>query len=138
MSVLTAEEWDGKRLRVIPTAMPTEVYYEASYPLGALYFYGEPTATVQVELRTAQKLSQLAAVTDDCDMPDGYEEAITYNLALRIAPEFGASVSPDVAALAIESKARVLAANAPSPIAQCDPAVLNNGRRSYFNWLTGE
>jgi hypothetical protein len=45
--------------------------------------------------------------------PQGYAEALRYNLAVRLAAEFAAPVSGPVAQIAIESLARVKTMNAP-------------------------
>ena len=39
---------------------------------------------------------------DDMPSPDEAEEAIIYNLAIRLAPDFGATVPPEVAGPAME------------------------------------
>lgn len=139
IKVIKEREWDRTKLQAVATPMPTKVFYEKAFPFGFLYFYGVPTTNYQVELRTTTALTQLAAVTDDFAMPDGYEEAVTYNLALRLAPEFGAPASADVREIAIASKAVLMSANATSPNAECDAGVLGtDARRGDFNWLTGE
>ena len=48
-------------------------------------------------------------------LPPGYVDALSYNLAIRIAPEYEVTPSPTVAALAIETKANIKRLNSTPP-----------------------
>ena len=81
-------------------------YYNPSKPFGILSIRGVPVDSLQIVPTT-----QLAA-SNDIALPDGYEEALTYALAIRIAPEFGKSVSPEVAEIAARSMSSLKRFNA--------------------------
>lgn len=49
-------------------------------------------------------LITFTALNDSFDLPPGYQEAIEYNLSLRLAPQFELEASPDLRFLARESK----------------------------------
>ena len=81
-------------------------YYNPSKPFGILSVRGIAIENLQIVPTT-----QLAA-SNDIALPDGYEEALTYALAIRIAPEFGKSVSPEVAEIAARSMSSLKRFNA--------------------------
>lgn len=112
------------------------VYLDRSHPLATLYIQPEPAAADQLILYTWTPISTFAAVTDEIELPEGYEEAVTYNLAVRFGVEFGRPASPDLHKLARDAKAHIKSLNAPAYEMRCDPALL--GGRGSFNILTGQ
>jgi hypothetical protein len=90
------------------------LYYEPSYPLGTLYLYPKPTTGV-LHLVTRVPLAAYSA-TDSLALPPGYQDAITYHLAIRLAPEYGRPVTPEVAALARAAKDSIQRVNFRVPI----------------------
>lgn len=90
------------------------LYYEPSYPLGTLYLYPKPTTGV-LHLVTWVPFTALAAA-DSVALPPGYQDAITYHLALRLAPEYGRPVTPELAALARAAKDNIQRVNFRPPL----------------------
>ena len=122
----------------VGSSNPAKLYNDANAPLATVALYPYPTENVSLELYSWQALAQFADLVTPVALPDGYEEAVIYNLAVRLAPEYGRALDATVAALAIQSKAAIEALNAPSPAAHLDPAIFGSSRRAGFNWLTGE
>jgi hypothetical protein len=89
LRILTDRDWAAKSLREIPTTIPTELYSDGAFPLSTLYLWGYPTAANDLELFTWQQLDQFAAQTDAVSVPPAYEDAIVYNLAVRLTAQFG-------------------------------------------------
>jgi hypothetical protein len=58
-------------------------------------------------------------------VPDGYEEAITYNLALRLGVEWGRPVSAEVRELATRGMSVIKTANRPVLEMKCDVGVMS-------------
>jgi len=81
------EEWSRIGVQDIPGAPPYLLYYDHGYDsngYGQIYLRGQPPAGYQLELYTWQGLkATFTAVTDAVILPDGYEDAIVTNLALR-------------------------------------------------------
>jgi len=90
------------------------LYFETSYPLGKLWLYPTPTAGV-LHLTTWTPLAAFAAA-DEVALPPGYQDAITYHLAIRLAPEYGRPVTPEVAALAKDAKDGLRRVNFRAPV----------------------
>lgn len=78
------------------------LYYEPSSPLGKLWLYPTPTTGV-LHLLTWTPFSTFAA-TDQVALPPGYQDAITYHLAIRLAPEYARPVTAEIAATAKAAK----------------------------------
>lgn len=142
LKILDAGEYAAITMPDI-VSIPRQLYYDAAFKqtavigTGLLYFWPVPNAIYQVELFTTESLPTMVALGDSLKMPDGYDRMIASNLAVEIAPEFGRSVTPELAGIAIGSMEAVTSKNAPSPIMKSDLAI-GQGRRSRFNYLTGE
>lgn len=79
--------------------LPNFMNYDNGYPVGRLRFYAVPDQNYSVFLLTEKELSQYG-IDDTISLPPGWEDAIVYNLAVRLAPEYGQNVSPDLVRMA--------------------------------------
>jgi hypothetical protein len=103
---------------------PQYIYYKPSYPLGILSCYPTPGIAEQLwigSLKPFTEVSSFATVNDTLAFPSNYEEPLIYNLAVRLAPEYGRSISPEVAAIAKESYNTLVNLNAAN---QVEPVIL--------------
>jgi hypothetical protein len=122
-------------------AWPAVLYNDHAMPDSKLYLYPQPIAANDLELFTLSAIQQFVALTDVVELPDGYEEAIVYNLALRVASHYPtqASLAPEAPDLANEALARIQSNNAPVPRLRNDAAGLGHGARNADSrwWLSG-
>lgn len=86
--------------------------YKASMSTGTLYVYPVPNATRTMKLLTRVVVSAFSAVTDTVTLPPGWEEALAYNLAVELAPEYEVEPSATVMGRAQMSKATIKRINA--------------------------
>jgi hypothetical protein len=82
---------------------PRAMWLHPLYPLANLYVF--PVAATGEEcyidsLKPFTQTSSFDTLFDTIAFPENYEEPVIYNLAVRIAPEYGKSISPEVAAIA--------------------------------------
>lgn len=66
---------------------PSWAYYEPSYPLGRIYFWGKPTNTNSVVIASEKPFSAFSN-GDTVSLPPGYEKAVIDNLALELFPMY--------------------------------------------------
>jgi len=69
----------------VPDA-PSLLWYDPQYPLGIINLF--PAGGGTLYLRSAQPLAEPAAIGNDVVFPDEYQDAITWNLTMRIHPKF--------------------------------------------------
>jgi hypothetical protein len=89
------------------------LYYSAGWPLGTLTTFPEWTEGKTLVLYTREVFAEIDDTSDDVEFPPGYEDAIRYNLAVRMAPEWGKVAQPIVADMARISLAEIMSANLP-------------------------
>ena len=135
LEMLTDEQWEDIPVKLIPSSLPQEVYDDGAFPLRNLSFWSIPSVACNIRIYSWSALTQFDLFTD-ITFPPGYMKAIRYNLAVDLCPEFGRSVSPEVAMQAVSSKAIIKSINIPLLDLRCDAAVAGDG--GGFNWLTGE
>lgn len=128
--------WRNIPVKNISSSLPQKCYDDGGFPFRILSFWPIPSQQVNFVLYSWTPLAQFPDLATKLTFPPGYFEAIRYNGAVRLAPEFNKSVSSDVAALAIESKARIKSVNYQPMIMSVDSALVSDG--GQFNWLTGE
>jgi len=104
---------------------PDWLYYEPASPLGTIFLHPIPT-TGTLKLVTWTPLAQVTSVAADVELPPGYREAITYQLAMRIGPEYGMPVAPEIAAIGAAAKKDIKRTNFRTPIMSTG---LTTGRR---------
>jgi len=103
-----------------------------------LNFWCIPSVVVDIALYAWQMLTFFPDITSPFTFPPAYLDAIRYNLAVRLAPEFGVEqLSPVVGALAVESKAKIKNFNSPIKDMRCDPGLINP-KSLYYNWISDE
>jgi len=137
LNILTTEEWAAIPIKSTTSTIPTRVYLDNQFPIATLNFWPVPSAAVSVILYGWQAIQTgFTDVDVDLSFPPGYTDAIRYNLALRLAPEWGVSLRPDVAELARQSKAAIKRFNKPRLYLGCDVALVQPAG-GVWNWLTG-
>lgn len=134
--ILSPQEWASVRTKTLQSSIPTYLYPEPTFPLMNISFWPVPTETYQVAIMSLKPLTAFANASDDVDLQPGYEEAITFNLAIRLGPEYQREVPPLVLAVATDSKAAIKKRNSRTPFLACDPATTTR-TQSRFNIYTG-
>lgn len=138
MDPLSQGAYQSLHLKGLTSAWPTHWQYSATVPLGSVFVWPVPTVGYQVAAYLWRSLATWPALHTDLTLPDGAEEALTYNLARRLAPTYGVQLLPDVVQLAVEAKALLMRINSTSEEKTLDDRVPGSpAHRQTFNWLTG-
>ena len=76
------------------TGYPMNFFYDRQRDSGTLYVWPVPDTTAGTfKFTYRRRIMDIDANTDNFDLPPEWEEAITYNLAMRLQPTYGLSSS---------------------------------------------
>jgi hypothetical protein len=133
LSILTKEEYAAIPLKTT-SGQPNTIYYDSDYENGNVYLYFVPDSAYTLVLYNIRPLQQIDATTS-FSLPPAYAEALKWNLAVRLAPEFGKGADKSLGTidiLARQSKAEIQRANyKPIPLG-CDETYLNCNTSDYI------
>lgn len=119
-------------LKQLGSTFPTALYYNPTSPNGTLNFWPVPSQGGNaMVLYYAQLIDQIADLEDKIFLPPGYNEALEYMLAMRLAPKFGRTPSEEVKKFAREAKAFLKARNSYVP----ELAIPFSRRGGYYSWI---
>jgi hypothetical protein len=107
----TREEWEAIPEKVVSAVQPLKLFDDFGYPLSTLYLWPKPSGTPTLILVSWSQLASFAALGDTFDMPPGYQQAIEYNLAILLAPEYGRPIDAAVASIAGSSRSSIAQKN---------------------------
>lgn len=145
VAIITVKDWSFQSVKAQTSTQPTQVYYYRQWPatgvtagLGKLIFWPKPTLVNSVRLYCPKPIDSFANLSTDYSFPDGYEDALEYNLAKRLI-QAGMGLRenlPDIKESAKDALAIIKRANIQPVTASIDPALWPN--RPGFNWRTGQ
>lgn len=98
---------------------PEYVFYHPLYPFGAIYLYPTPQDIETMHLESLKPFTETSSfnlVTDTISFPPNYEEPLVYNLALRLAPEYGVKMSAEAVKIATDSYDALIVLNASNQV----------------------
>lgn len=115
IAMYTVEEWQKEMpVKTVSGSFPQVCYDDGGFPFRTLNFWPIPTFQQNsCRIYSWQPLLLAPNFNTNITLPAGYSEAFRFNLAVRLAPEFNAPVSPELQAAATQSLARIKAMNAP-------------------------
>ncbi len=134
--IYNEDEWAQISDKTLTSILPQGIYYDPNFALGLIYVWPVPSATASLILYSDKPLSNFSLIADTVSLPPGYKEAMRYNLAVRLAPEYGRPISQDIAMIASESKAAIMRTNNEPVYMQSDVFGLV-GDKKQFNIHTG-
>lgn len=106
------------------SGLPCALFYEASYPLGTLYLYPQPTGG-EVRLTVRTQLPAYLTAADNLAVPPEYELALRYSLAELLSAENQTPLRPDVAQLAKRARFILKRNNVRIPLLDMPAAVVD-------------
>lgn len=114
IEILNDKEWASIPDRTTTADFPGRINYKAANPLGIVSVYPVPSATSTLYLLTMTALEQFESASDTLYLMPGWRDALAFNLAISIAPEFQVTASQEVVRMAVSSLAGIKRANAGS------------------------
>lgn len=103
------------------TGIPNSLFLHSAYPLATVYLYPVPDSAYTLYLDSYKPFTEVGSfnlTTDQIVFPSYYEEPIIYNLAVRLAPEYGKNISTEVGAIAKTSYDALVTANSSGRVEQ--------------------
>lgn len=133
LEILTPEQYQTEvPVKNINTQIPKYLTYDNGYPLGTIKMFAIPLSGTTLYLQTNKPLSNLSALTTTVDLPPGWKKAIKYNLAIDLAPQYGAQITPQILDQAKKSLGAIKRATSANTGMPYTPATIQ-----YYSILTG-
>lgn len=79
---------------------PDRIWPQMTFPDVTIWLYPIPTTTSTLRILTRVPLTEFSTAATTVSLPPGWEDAMAYNLAVRIAPEYETEASPTVKEMA--------------------------------------
>lgn len=88
----------------------------------------------QLLINAVQQIVRFSSLDDEVVLPDGYETALVYNLAVQLAPQYGRDAGQTVISLASDVKADLKRINEVVPELRMDESILMSRGSSCRAW----
>lgn len=129
VGLVNGDEWADLSLKSMQSTISSALWVQYGPTSHVLNFWPVPSAVAGVNLYAAQQIPKFNAITDTVALPAGYQEFLTYDLALKSHSKLGAAL-PDWLPMAWrESKTRVKERNYRALEARMDPALARGSSR---------
>jgi hypothetical protein len=112
LEIIDDVQWAALLHRNDASPIPRFLFNDYAYPVSNISLSPIPVGTPSIELHGYLPLTQFATLTDVVAFPQGYERAITYNLAVELGPLFELKVPDAVLLVAKESYENLAQLNA--------------------------
>ena len=134
----TRDWWNliGNRSSLITSQIPTDMFYDPSYPNGVIAVWPFPLVAYQVFFDSYQPLANLSTLTETVSFPPGYDRMMVFNLAVEISAQTGIALPTqginvqEIADKAMASIKRINLGNR-EIIAKYDEAIVSHAYPTY-------
>ena len=144
VGILAPDEYDGIGDKAVSTGRPQGLFFDpgrtqAANPLGVVYLYPAPDSSTPYTLYMGERgtVTEFVSLTDTVTFQSAYYEALEYNLAVRLWPQYHSGAQPvenDLKLLSAEAMRTIETMNAKRVTAHIEVP----GKRSGYNVYTGE
>jgi hypothetical protein len=105
MAILSPTEWADVRSKSSASNYPRFIYMNGDWPVATLYLWPFPqVADAELHLLFNQTLDPGITLDTPENLPPAYRQALRFNLACLLAPEYGLEASQAVSMQAYKSK----------------------------------
>lgn len=129
LDIITHQGYQAIVNKTLSTSEPRVIAYNPTIAsgYGTLFIWPIPSSSLTFRLTSRKPFTAISDQTATVVLPSGYEAAIVFNLAVRIASAFGAQLSDVTRAEAIKAKRALLLANVVQQPARMDPLAPGQG-----------
>jgi len=133
MTELSASEYGDITQKTTSQQLPFYFNYDPSFPNGTIKVYPVPTsANISMVILTQDGVDNTITLNTTFSLPPAYRQALVYNLAVALGPEYGIEVPPSVTNIALTAKQTIMNNNFES-----EEMSFDFGSGSKFNINTG-
>lgn len=111
----TLDQYSGIPFKA-QTGIPAIGWIEPDFPNATLNLFPVPVAGCTLKLWSKKPFTKFATVTTDITLPEGYDDALAFNLAMRLAPENEVPVPDEVRRVAFSTKKLIKRTNTVVPV----------------------
>ncbi len=111
MSILTAKQFSELREKAL-LGMPTDIYLDHEFPNAGFHLWPIPSRAHDIEFFYWALLQQFETPDEALDLPEGYRDALVFNLAIALCQSYRRPVPGPVLALAQNAKKMLQEINA--------------------------
>ena len=127
------EEYNNIALKSLMT-FPTNIFYDAAYPMGTINPWPVPQATIyEIHLTVKDTLTQFSTLNQVLNMPPEFVAAMKFNLAIRLRQSYQLPVDLALVALAKDSLAVIRGANAQIPTLNMPSDLIRGGLYNIYS-----
>jgi len=113
LEIVDAAGWESVPEKQATSVYVKKLYCDYLFPVSTVYIAPQPRLSGTLEIWMYALLSQFNTVSDTINLPPGYEQALRYNFAMAILPEYPRSqADPSLPAQAQMYKASIVQNNA--------------------------
>lgn len=137
VTIDTLYDWNNITNGLVTSQIPTDVYYDPQDPIAIINVWPVPIEPLYTMYWTSfLQLNSFPNLAAYIEFPEGYEDAITCNLRVKICPFFGKAVTPDLRMEADETRGVIKRKNKIAQTSYYDPEIVPRAG-SGFNILSG-
>ncbi len=129
--------WAAQSVKTLQSSLPTDLYYQADYPNGALFFWPIPNAVNGVRLETTVQLQQFQSLDDPFVAPQAYLAAVTLTLAEELVDLWEFPMPVNLARRAIKARDALQSNNNLAPRIQTADWGTFSSPAADFDYMTG-
>lgn len=116
LSFIGRQEYDAIAIKDIDSVAPVFALYEPEQAAGALFLHPQAQSNCTLHLTIQERIDEFADLATDYGLPQGFKRALTYSLAVEIAPDFKTEASPSVHRGAINAVRAIKATRVRPPV----------------------
>lgn len=129
LTPMNNEQYSNIGMKAITSTIPTNFYYNSTFPNGALYIWPVPSQAVPITIVSLKQFVRFSSLNTSVSLPPGLSRAIKWNGIAELATAFGKSPTQTIINKAAESKALLKTNNSPPLKMGFDSEIQGRGLR---------